>query len=482
MKPMSRALALLTLTAAVAAAAPAELPPTQTPELDYDQPFFPGTEYDASIPTPQSVLGFRPGDRAAFPREIETYLERLAAASPRAELREYARSYEGRALYCLVISSPANIARLESIRDGLARLADPRGLSDADAEALLDELPATAWMAYSIHGDETSGSDASLAVAHHLAAATSPEIEALLDDVVVLIDPMQNPDGRHRYLQQIAEGRGKSPNLDDQSLLRGYWPWGRGNHYLFDLNRDWILGVNPETRGRIREAASWHPLLMVDIHEMGSQDTYLFSPARKPGNPHLSGAYRRYADLFAREQSEAFDRNNWLYYTGEWNEGWYAGYTDSWGGFRGALGILYEQSGYAEDGVRIAGGDVLTYRGAVHRQAVSSLANLDTLAANRAPMLEGFLSEKRQSVSASGPYADRTFAVLPTANRSRLGTFLDLMELQGFEVHVHDEELPVAGGVDQLGVRFGRKKLPAGTILLANRQPQARLLASTLVL
>ena len=480
MQAMTRTLAALAITIGLATAAAAELPPTENPELVYDQPFFPGTEYDPAIPTPESVLGFRPGDRAAFPHEIETYLERLAAASPRAHLREYARSYEDRALYRLAISSPANIERLDAIQQGLARLADPRGLSDADAKRLLDEMPATAWMAYSIHGDETSGSDASLAVAYHLAAADSDEVRSLLDEVVVLIDPMQNPDGRHRYLQQIAEGRGKSPNLDDQSLLRGYWPWGRGNHYLYDLNRDWILGVNPETRGRIREAASWNPLLLVDIHEMGAQDTYLFSPARKPGNPHLSAAYGRYANLFAREQSEAFDRHNWLYYTGEWNEGWYAGYTDAWGGFRGALGILYEQSRYAEDGVRIANGDVMTYRGAVHRQAVSSLANLATLAAHRRPMLEGFLTEKRQSVSAGGPYADRTFAILPTANRSRLADFLDLMDLQGFEVHVADQEIVVAGGIDQLGVRFGRRKLPAGTILLANRQPQARLLATML--
>lgn len=465
------------------AALAAEGPPsTPMEELRYDHAFFPGTAYDPAIPTPESVLGFRPGDRAASPHEIETYLGALAEASPRAELREYARSHEGRPLHVLVISSPANMARLEEIRAGMDRLADPRGLEDGEAARLVDSLPAPAWLAYSIHGDETSGSDASMAVAYHLVAGSSPEVEKILADVVVLIDPVMNPDGRHRFLQQVTEFRGKSPNLDDQSLLRGYWPWGRGNHYLFDLNRDWILGVHPETRGRIREAALWHPLLFVDVHEMGTQDTYLFSPAREPRNPHFPESRRRWNSLFAREQSQAFDRWSWLYYTGEWNEGWYPGYSDSWGEFRGAVGILYEQSRYTEDGMRIAGGDVLTYRGAVHRQAVSSIANLATLAAHRGERLEDFVAEKREAVAADGPYGDRTFAVLPTANRSRLGDFLDLMALQGFEVYAAEREVEVAGGVDPLGVSFGRRRLPAGTILIPNRQPEARLLAAMLEL
>jgi hypothetical protein len=474
------ALAIVSTVASGVPLLAADLSPNEVEELRYDHEFFPGTKYDPEIPTPEEILGFRTGDRAAFPHEIESYLETLAAASPRVELREYARSHEGRALHYLVISSVENIARLEGIQKGMQRLADPRGLAASEAKKLTDELPAPGWLAYSIHGDETSGSDASMAVAHHLAAGMSAEVEAILENVVVLIDPMQNPDGRHRYLQQIAEFRGKSPNFDDMSLLRGYWPWGRGNHYLFDLNRDWILGVQPETRGRIRAASSWHPLLFVDIHEMGAQNTYLFSPTRSPRNPHLSSAHERWENLFAREQSEAFDRWNWLYYTGEWNEGWYAGYTDSWGGFRGALGILYEQAGYAEDGVRIASGDVMTYRGGVHRQAVSSIANLASLAKNRREMLAGFAAEKREAVAPDGPYSKRTFAILPSMNRSRLSSFLDQMDLQGFEVYVTDTDLAVSGGVDQLGVRFGKRSLPTGTILLPNRQPEARLLAAML--
>ena len=473
---------LLTLAVAVgfAAVAAAQPAPNPMPALDYDVEFFPGSTYDPAIPKVEEILGFRPGDRAAFPAEIETCLKRWAEASPRARLVEYARSYEGRALHYMIVTSPANLERIDEIQATAARLADPRRLSAGQAAEVIPGQPAIAWMAYSIHGDETSGTDSSLAVLYHLLAGTGDDVTSLLDNVVVLVDSMQNPDGRHRFLQQIAEHRGVAPNVDDQSLLHsGYWPWGRSNHYGFDLNRDWTLGVNPESRGRIAAAGSWHPQLMVDAHEMGSQDTYLFSPAREPRNPNMPGPSGEWNGRFAEDQAAAFDRNQWVYYTGEWNEGWYPGYTDAWGAFRGAVGILYEQAGFAEDGVRQANGEVVTYRQAVHQQAVSSIANLTTLAENREALLEAYVADRRAAMAADGPYADRVFAIPPTANASRLRRFVDLMELQGFEMQRLTAAARVDGAVDQLG-RSRRVTLPAGTVLIANRQPEARLIATML--
>lgn len=473
--------ALVALACPPASARAASLPAGAPPAAPaYDADFFPGTTYDAALPTPELLLGFRLGDRAALPAEIERCLEAWAA-SPRARLVEYARSHEGRALYYMAVGSAANLQRLDEIRAAAARLADPRGLSDSDVAALLDSQPAIAWMAYSIHGDETSGADGALAMLYHLLAGTGPEVEDLLNRVLVLVDPMQNPDGRHRFLQQIAEHRSVAPNVDDQSLLHaGYWPWGRANHYLFDLNRDWTLGVQPETRGRIREAGSWHPQLMVDGHEMGSQDTFLFSPPRGPQNPLVPQSLHSWASRFARDQAAAFDRWKWTYYTGEWNEGWYPGYTDAWSQFRGALGILYEQAGFAEDGVRQAGGAVVTYREGVHHQAVSSIANLTTLAENRRAILDDYLRERRHNVAADGPWASRTFAVLPSANGGRVEAFLDLMELQGIEVYTLDQPAVVDGAVDQYGRSRGRTTLAAGTLLIPNRQPEAPLVSTLL--
>ncbi len=452
-----------------------------TGEFEYARRLLPEDVYDASVPTPESVLEFDVGDRAAFPDEILAVFRSLDEASPKARLFEYARSHEGRTLVYLAISSAANIDRIDEIKKGLARMGDPRGLSDADGRALLADLPATAWLAYSIHGDETSGADAAMLVAYHLVASQSETTRSWLDDIVILIDPMMNPDGRHRFLSQVQQHRGVAPNVDDQSLLHsGHWPWGRTNHYLFDLNRDWIYGVSPERRGSIRAASEWHPLLFVDAHEMGAQQTYLFSPDTEPLNLHFPDYLAPFAEKFGQDQAAAFDSFGWTYYSGEWADNWYPGYSTSWGRLKGAVSILYEQAAFAEDGVRRPEGTVITYKEAVHHQLVSSLANIATLYQSRDALKEGYLRDRRAAVSSSGPYANRTTAVLHVENGTRLQAFLALMDLQGIEYHVAEKSFTASSGRDMLGRPFANRAVPQGTILIPHAQPNARLAATLL--
>jgi hypothetical protein len=473
-------LLLVTLTSAAQISAAPRAIPAPVAELALPLQIAPGASYDPAVPTPDEILGYPLGSRAATPEEVNRALQTWAA-NPRVEVVEYARSWAGRPLHYVVVTSPANQQRADQVKSGMARLADPRGLADSEAQRLLRELPGVAWMAYSIHGNESSGSDAALAVLHHLIAGTGSDVTTLLDELIVIIDPMMNPDGRARFTEQAAQHRGVAPNFDDQSLLRsGSWPWGRGNHYLFDLNRDWTLAVHPESRGRIRAVTEWRPLLFVDAHEMGPQETYLFSPQREPRNPHTPASRTRWSAEFASDQAAAFDDRGWAYYTGEWNEGWYPGYSDAWATFRGAVGILYEQARVGEDAVRRPGGGLLTYRQAVTHQAVSTLANLETLRQNRRELLADFLTERRRAVAADGPYANRTFAILPTANRTRLARFVEIMELQGFELYQAPRSLQVET-VDAFGKRE-RRTLPAGTLLIPNRQPEAPLLATMLEL
>ena len=449
--------------------------------LAYDAPFFPGATYDPAIPTPESVLGFRVGDRAAKHAEIARYFQALAKSSDRATLFTHGKTHEGRTLYHLAISSPANIRRLDEIKAGMAKLADPRTLARGEGEKLVKTLPAIAWLAYSIHGDETSGPDASMAVAHYLIASTDPSVRDLLDSVVVVIDPMMNPDGRDRYLQMVAEHRAANPNIDDQSLLHtGYWPAGRGNHYLFDMNRDWIFGTQPETRGRIKAVSEWNPLLFVDAHEMGPQDTYLFSPAREPINPYMPDARRAWWDLFAKDQAAAFDRHGWRYYTGEWAENWYPGYSDAWATYRGAVGILYEQAGLTEDGVLRNNGRVMTYREAVQHQAVSSMANVKTFAAHREELLRGFLAERRSNLKGGVWGANRVYAIPPGANAGRFAGLIDLLKLEGVELYSLRRSSTAGPTTDQLGRVAESHEFPAGTILIPAAQPEAPLVRALL--
>lgn len=449
-------------------------------ELAYDLPFFSAAVHDPGIDSPEKILGFPMGERPATHAEIEKCLKRWGAQSDRALLVSHGQTHEGRALYHIIISSPQNIARLGQIKADLATLGDPRGLSEPAGKTLLERTPATAWLAYSIHGDELSGADAGLALAWHYIACTDRGVTGLLEQTVIIIDPLMNPDGRDRYLGQLREFRGAVPSIDDQARLHGgRWPWGRTNHYLFDMNRDWIFGACPETRARIAAVGPWQPMLFVDAHEMGPQDTYLFTPSREPINPNYTGFLKRWLDAFAGDHAGAFDAQGWRYYTGEWADDWYPGYSNAWASFRGSIGILYEQAGVDWFGVRRAAGNVLTYRQTVHQQVLSSLANVQTLYENRVEIKQGWLAERRACVSPEGVYAQRTFAVVPGANRSRVEGFIDAMRLQGFEMFQLEQEWSVPG-VDRLGRESESLTLPSGTIVIPNAQPNANLLAAML--
>ncbi|MFP4276511.1 MAG: M14 family zinc carboxypeptidase [Wenzhouxiangella sp.] len=448
-------------------------------ELDYQPSLYPAqADHDPAVPGPDEFLGFPVGQRTATSAQVEAYARRLAEASDRVTLVEYGRSFEGRPLLYLVISSPANLDRADEIQDGMARLADPRGLAAGERERLVAELPAVAWLGYSIHGNESSGSDSALAVMYHLAADRSPATMELLEDLVVIVDPNMNPDGRERFMNALEQHRGLHPNVDDQSLLHaGYWPYGRGNHYLFDLNRDWIYARLPETRGRIPHVLRWRPLLFVDAHEMGAQDTYMFSPAREPHNPHLPPYRRSMGQVFADGKAHAFDRFAYPYYTGEWHEDFYPGYTDAWASLRGALGVLYEQARLAEDGVQRST-HLISYRQSVHHQVLASLTDLETLQRERSSMFEQFVTDRAEVVSPRGPYGNRSFVILPTANEGRMNDLLDLLAVQQFEVHRLTRDVRVARASDQLGRELSGQVLPQGSLVLRNRQPDGRLLAA----
>jgi hypothetical protein len=458
------------------------LPPTELKDLAPPPEFFPGARHDPAVPTPESLLGFRLGQRATTPAEIERCLTAWTAAAPdRTRLVEYARSHEGRPLYYVVVTAPRHLARLDQIQADLARFADPRQTPDAEAEKLLDTLPAVAWLAYTIHGDETEGSDAALAVLYHLIAGTDPDVAGLREDLVIVVDPLMNPDGRERFVKMIAEHRGAMPNVDDQSLVhRGYWPYGRGNHYYFDLNRDWLWAVHPESRGRLREVARWNPVLFVDAHGMGAQDTHLFSPPREPINPHIPASRARWSEVFARDQAAAFDRHGLVYYSGEWHEEWYPGYSDAYASYRGAVGILYEQARIAEDGVRRPEGRILGYGESVQHHVIGSLANLQTARAHARELLRELRANRQKALDPAGPYGRRTFAILPTANASRLRAFAELVRLHGFEVYQAPAPFTVEAATNQLGQVLPGTNLPAGTLLIPNRQPLGHLVAAAL--
>jgi hypothetical protein len=438
-------------------------------------PLSSGGTYDTSILSPGAMLGFVPGDRPARYSQVADYCRYLASKSNRVRLMEMGRTYEGRTLFYLVISDPAHVQKLDQIRGEHARLADPRLADEATARSLAGTLPAVVWIGYGIHGNELSSVDAALHVAYQLAAGTDTLTLRMLNDLVICIDPMQNPDGRERFLAQMEQWSGAMQNPDAQSLHHtGIWPYGRGNHYLFDLNRDWSTLVHPETRFRVQAVLQWRPQVFIDSHEMGAYDTYLFSPPREPINPNVSPNARQWWGVFAKDQARAFDHFGWSYYTREWNDEWYPGYGASWVLYIDAVGILYEQARVEGTLVKRPDGTTLHYNETVHHHVVSSLANLGTASRNRKDLLIRYAAARREAMR-SEPGAPRAYALLAGTNPGRVDHLVERLLWQGIEVHRVEREGIVRDATSALGGSVQRVTLPAGTYLVYLDQPASRL-------
>ena len=438
---------------------------------------FPGARFDPSVPAQAKLLGFQPGERPIRHHELIEFMRALAESSPRAELREYARTYEGRPLVYLMISDEQTVAGIRRFHKQHAQLVDPRERAAADDAGLIEQAKAVAWMAYSIHGNEVSGTDASAALAYWLVAGEDELAQKLRRELVILIDPCENPDGRERFLAQTTSFAHALPSPDKEDLSHGtVWPWGRGNHYLFDLNRDWFSMVQPES-ARSAVIASWSPQLMVDAHEMGPDSTYLFSPPRHPFNPHLPVHTLDWAEPFAEDQAKGLDARGYSYYTGEWNEEFFPGYGSSWASYMGAIGILYEMSSTQGTLVRQRAGTLRSFAQAVEHQLASSVANLGTLADNRAKILADYVNARRAAVK-KGRDGSVGAWVLPCGRYpERTNHLVRLLRQQGIEVLRATSSPPQVRGLKdaRTAEEVDAESLPDATWMVPLDQPAGNL-------
>lgn len=437
---------------------------------------FPGARFADGIPSPEAALGVRTGARPVRHEELLAYFLRLAASTPRARWIEYARSWEGRPLGILAVSDEATIARLETFREEHVRRMDPRRGEAADLPA----AKAVAWMAYGIHGDEVSSSDAAAAIAYWLVAGEDDLAKRMRRELVILIDPCENPDGRDRFLTMTRAFAHLKPNPDPSDLSHAaIWPQGRGNHFLFDLNRDWFTMVHPESR-RSTVIASWIPQLLVDSHEMGPDDTYLFSPSRHPFNPFLPERHGAWQQAYAADQSRALDRRGYAYYTREWNEEFFPGYGSSWAAYLGTIGILYEMAGTDGTLVKQAVGTVRTFAQAVEHQVTSSVANLTTLLEKRPDALAHTFGARREAIRRGKEGPVRAWILSPGVDRARADALASRLRAQGIEVLRSATPVKAAGLRDARTGETIARELPAGAWLVAMDQP-AGLLARVLL-
>lgn len=339
--------------------------------------------YDQEIPTPLKVLGYIPGEWHASHDQILHYMKVLADASPRISLKNRGTTYEGRALILLTITSEENHTNLEKIRQQHVALTEP-GSESLNTE----EMPLVVNQGFSIHGNEPSGANAGILVAYYLAAAQGPEIEKLLDNTVILFDPVFNPDGLQRFAYWANTNKSKNINPDPQD--REYseiWPGGRTNHYWFDMNRDWLPVQLPESQARIKTFHSWYPNILTDHHEMGSNSSFFFQPGIQsrthPLTPDLNQKLTREIGTY---HAAAFDDIGSLYYTEENYDDFYYGKGSTFPDIQGSIGILFEQGssrGHAQE----TDNGILTFPFTIRNQFTAALSTLEAAQKMRVKLL-----------------------------------------------------------------------------------------------
>ena len=354
--------------------------------------------YNKNIPTPKSVIGHEVGEWHVTHDKLAEYMKALAKASDRISIESRGTTFEGRPLLLLTITSPKNHQNLESIRKNHLAATN-------DASIDVSNAPIVLYQGFSIHGNEPSGSNASLAVAYYLAAAQGSKIDELLDNTVILFDPSFNPDGLQRFSYWANTNKAININPDPNDReYREVWPGGRTNHYWFDMNRDWLPVQLPESRVRIASFHKWMPNVLTDHHEMGSNSSFFFQPGipsrTNPLTPQLNQDLTK---QIATYHAKGLDKIGSMYYSEEGYDDFYYGKGSTFPDVNGSIGILFEQGssrGHAQETVN----GVLTFPFTIRNQFTAALSTLEAARNMRVQILkyqQDFFKNSRKEAAKS---------------------------------------------------------------------------------
>ena len=430
--------------------------------LDY---YLPADDFLPGIPTPKSAIGHQVGDWHLSHDKLSSYLRELADASERIVYQEYARSYENRPLFHLIITSPENHARLENIRLEHMKLSDP----EQSAGVGLEDMPVVLTLGYGVHGNESSGPNSSVLVAYYLAASTSDEVSAYLENIIILLDPSLNPDGFNRHASWINMHKSVVPMKDDNS--RGFnetWPGGRTNHYWFDLNRDWILLQHPESRGRVEVFHNWKPNVQTDHHEMGSSSTFFFQPGiPSRTNPFTPQSTTDLTRKIGQYHAEALDGIGSLFFTEEIFDDFYYGKGSSYPDVNGSIGILFEQAG-TRGFERITPLGELSFPFAIRNQVKVSLSSVKASYELRPELLSHQRSFYQESRNLYERSSEKAYVFGENGDASSLAHLVDVLLQHKIEVYKLKKSLTLEG----------HSFSPAGSYVVPLNQPQYRLVQS----
>ncbi len=331
--------------------------------------------FGQNIQSPDQFLGYGLGEKFTLHHRIVDYFQRTSqAAKEKVLLQPYGTTNEGRPLLTAIVSAPENMSKLEEIRLNNLRMTGL--LKDRSGNPA---MPVVVWLSYNVHGNEASSSEVSMKVLYELVSGNNPSINLWLKNTVVIIDPCLNPDGRDRYVNWYNQMVGKQPNVNPLSREHQEpWPGGRGNHYNFDLNRDWAWQTQIESQQRIKQYNQWMPAIHCDFHEQYPSSPYYFAPAAEPFHEVITPWQRSFQNDIGRNHAKYFDANGWLYFTKEYFDLFYPAYGDTYPIYNGSIGMTYEQAGHSMGGLAIrVDDDTLTLFDRIAHHYTTSVSTIE---------------------------------------------------------------------------------------------------------
>lgn len=420
----------------------------------------------AQLQSPAEYLGYELGEKWTPHYKVLNYFQHVAEESPLVSLSEYGTTNQGREMVYAVVSSEENQLNMEEIRLNNLRL------TGLESGSPTENQKAIVWLSYNVHGNETSSSEAAMNTIYKLIT----DKNAWLENTVVIMDPMVNPDGRDRYVNWFKNMVGEQKNVHPETREhREPWPGGRTNHYYFDLNRDWAWQTQVESQQRIKVYNQWMPHVHVDFHEQGYNSPYYFAPASEPFHYAISEWQREFQTMIGKNHTNYFDDENWLYFTREVFDLFYPSYGDTWPTFNGAIGMTYEQAGHSSSGrgVITAEGDTLTLLDRLTHHTVTGLSTIEITAENADRVIQEF-SNYHQSAIENGSGEYKTFVVKKSSNPDKVSMLLRYLVDQQIEFGQATASSRVNGYDFNTG-ETGRVNIEEGDFVISTYQPKGNL-------
>jgi hypothetical protein len=400
-------------------------------ELSYYLPD--SVSYNPAIPTPEKVIGHHVGEWHVTHDRLVTYMRAVAAAAPdRIQLEVTGYTYEARPQLLLTITAKNNLQNIENIRQQHVQLTDAARSASLNTAS----MPAVVWMGYSIHGNESSGSNAALLAVYYLAAAQGPQIEALLQNTVILVDPSFNPDGLNRFATWANMHKSKNLVTDPASReFNEVWPGGRFNHYWFDLNRDWLPAVHVESQNRLRQFYAWRPNILTDHHEMGSNSSFFFQPGVPSRvNPLTPEQNQQLTAEIGKFHAAFLNRIGSLYFTKEGYDDFYYGKGSTFPDVNGGIGILFEQAssrGHAQQTVN----GLLSFPFTIRNQFVTTLSTLEAAKNMRQSLLNYQRDFYKNAATEAAADAVKAYVFGDANDPVKTMHFIELLQRQQIEIY-----------------------------------------------